>query len=561
MGVAALIMHERNNHGTNGMEKALELNRLRFEALYELSQMVDRTVNEIKDFALEASLRITGSTVGYIYFMSEDETELSLHAWSRSVMDECSMPARQTVFKVADTGLWGEAARLRKPVITNDYAAPDPRKRGCPDGHVPVRRHMNIPLLDQGRIVLIAGVGNKVDEYGEEDVRQLTLLMDGMWRIIRKKQADEALLAAVRRAEDEKARSNAIIAALGEGLVIRDREYRVIYQNEMHTALIGDSRGEQCYKAYYGRDRACDACPVDAALGDGQVHAFCKVISVGGREVHLEVTASPVKDAEGTFVAGIELVRDVTERKHAEEAIRTLNRDLRQRAAELAAMNGELEAFNYSLSHDLKGPLTGIYTAAQALDAEYGDVMGEKGAFFIASMLKSSERMEEIIDAMLMLGRVGRSDLNLEQVDLSVMSEEILLRLAVEHPERSVAISVGTEVTVTGDPHLMRVVLENLLGNAWKYTQHVRDARIEFGVAANGGERVLFVRDNGAGFDMAHAAELFVPFRRLHDQREFEGTGVGLATVQRIVQRHGGRVWGEGEPGRGASFHFTLGEG
>ena len=553
-------MNERNDKGSIAAEKALELNRLRFEALYELSQMADKPVKEIKDFALEASLSITGSKVGYIYFLSEDETELSLHAWSRSVVDECGMPARQTVFKVADTGLWGEAARLRRPVITNDYAAPDPRKKGVPPGHVPIRRHMNIPLVDDGRIVLIAGVGNKEDEYGDEDVRQLTLLMDGMWRIIRKKQDDEALRAAVRRAEDEKARTEAIIAAIGEGIIIRDREYRVIYQNEMHKALIGDRKGEHCYTAYCGRDRVCDVCQVDAALQDGQIHAFCKVISVGGREVHLEVTASPVRDAEGAIVAGIELVRDVTERWRAEEAIRQLNWNLRQRATELAAMNQELEAFNYSLSHDLKSPLAGIYSAAQCLENDFGDVVGERGAFYLGCVQKASERMEEIIDAMLMLGRVGRSDLNLEQVDLSAMAREILMRQAMEHPERSVEISVATDVTVTGDHHLMRVVLENLLGNAWKYTQQARDARIEFGVMPCGTERVCFVRDNGAGFDMAHAQELFIPFRRLHDQREFEGTGVGLATVQRIVQRHGGRVWGEGAPGKGATFCFTLGE-
>ena len=150
------LMNERNDKGSIAAEKALELNRLRFEALYELSQMADKPVKEIKDFALEASLSITGSKVGYIYFLSEDETELSLHAWSRSVVDECGMPARQTVFKVADTGLWGEAARLRRPVITNDYAAPDPRKKGVPPGHVPIRRHMNIPLVDDGRIVLMS---------------------------------------------------------------------------------------------------------------------------------------------------------------------------------------------------------------------------------------------------------------------------------------------------------------------------------------------------------------------------------------------------------------------
>ena len=174
-------------------EENLHLNNARFETLYKLSQMINEPAKVIKDFALEAGVSMTKSKIGYIYFMNEDETELTLHAWSKDVMKECAMVEKLVVYKLEETGLWGEAARQRRPIITNDYETPDPHKKGCPKGHVPIKRHMNIPLIDNGKIVLIAGVGNKEEEYKEEDVKQLTLIMDGMWKIIRKKKTDDEL--------------------------------------------------------------------------------------------------------------------------------------------------------------------------------------------------------------------------------------------------------------------------------------------------------------------------------------------------------------------------------
>lgn len=267
---------------------------------------------------------------------------------------------------------------------------------------------------------------------------------------------------------------------------------------------------------------------------------------------------TPIHDDAGKIVSHVCVVRDISERKRTEDEISNLNRDLQRRATELAAANRDLEAFGYSLSHDLKSPLTGIYSAAQALAEVYTEHLDETGRYFIDGIRASCERMEEIINAVLLLSRISRSELQHDEIDLSACARGILLRLRMEEPCRTVTWTIAPEVKAVGDPRLVKSVLENLLGNAWKYTRKTPDAHIEIGTILHGGEEAYFVRDNGAGFSMVDADKLFKPFQRLHRDGEFEGTGIGLATVQRIIQRHGGRLWGVGTPGEGAAFYFTL---
>jgi PAS domain S-box-containing protein len=266
----------------------------------------------------------------------------------------------------------------------------------------------------------------------------------------------------------------------------------------------------------------------------------------------------PIFAENGDFLGTRGNNRDITERKRAEEVIRSLNTDLQGRATELAAINQELASFGYTLSHDLKTPLTAVYLAAQELTEMYVDQLDETGSFFVASICKSSERMVDLIDAMLQLARVSQSVIQHEETNLSGLAKKILLRLQMEHPERKVECVVAPKITARGDARLLESALENLLGNAWKYTRKLPEARIEFGTAVQDGEKRHYVRDNGAGFSMEQAEKLFLPFSRLHRPEEFEGSGIGLATVQRIVQRHGGRIWAESEPGRGATLYFTL---
>src|SRR5215211_767860 len=240
------------------------------------------------------------------------------------------------------------------------------------------------------------------------------------------------------------------------------------------------------------------------------------------------------------------------------------SRDLEHANRELEEANRELEAFSYSVSHDLRAPLRTIDGFSQILVEDYADKLDEDGEDYLGRVRAASQHMDNLIDDLLDLSRVGRGPLRREAVDLSALAAAIIEELGISQPEREVEFVTEEGLTAFADANLLTVALENLLGNAWKFTSKRPHARIEFGGAprAEPGEQAsFFVRDNGVGFEMAYSDKLFGPFQRLHGSDEFEGTGIGLATVQRIVRRHGGRVWAEGEAGRGATFFFTLGGG
>lgn len=495
----------------------------------------------------------------------------------------------------------------------------------------------------------------------------------------------EALHVATLKAEEEKVRSETIIAAIGDGLSIQGADFRVLYQNEKHKELVGgDFAGEHCYKAYNSREMVCPECPIAVCVRDGLVHKVEKRAVLAGKAAHIEVIASPLRDQSGRIIAGIELIRDIsqskqaeeaverqarflqqlidtipspifykdagyrfmgcntafeeciglpkdevigktfhdflsgeeadvyhtkdvelfarpgiqvyeaeircakefrrsvifnkatltdtdgalagmvgvvidiTERKDAEDKIRSLNKALAFRAAELAAANRELEAFSSSASHDLRSPLTRIYSAAQLLKETSVHMLDETGQSLVQTICDGCEDMEELIDALLGLSRVTSSGMSRAECDLSGLAGVIAAQMQIAEPGRCVNFVIAPDLADNGDPRLIRALLENLLANAWKYTRKAAGARIEFGARRENSERVYFVRDNGAGFEMEKADRLFRPFQRLHDYSDFKGTGIGLATVKRIVERHGGRIWGEGEVGRGATFHFTL---
>jgi two-component system, sensor histidine kinase and response regulator len=226
---------------------------------------------------------------------------------------------------------------------------------------------------------------------------------------------------------------------------------------------------------------------------------------------------------------------------------------------DLEHKNRELESFSYAVSHDLRAPLRRIDSFSRAVLETQGDRLDEAGQLFLSRVREASRQMSQLIDDVLYLSRVTRAELRDQEVDLSSLADLALARLKEGEPGRQVETKVRPAVIVTGDGQLLRIALENLLENAWKFTAKQLTARIEFGVTQVGGEPTYFVRDNGAGFDMTYADRLFGPFQRLHSHDEFPGTGIGLATVQRIIHRHGGRVWAEGLVGQGATFQFTLG--
>ena len=245
-------------------------------------------------------------------------------------------------------------------------------------------------------------------------------------------------------------------------------------------------------------------------------------------------------------------VLDLTEQKRAEEKVK-------QYAQALEEANRELESFSHSVAHDLRAPLRSIDGFSQAVMEDHGDQLGEEGNKNLSLVRESAQHMAELIDDLLALSRVTLSELSRETVDVSALARTTITRLQQGQPHRRVEVVIPEGLTAQADRRLLGVAFDNLFGNAWKFTSKQEEARIELGVTSKDGAPVYFVRDNGAGFDMAFASKLFGVFQRLHSTTEFEGTGIGLATVRRVISRHGGRVWAEGEVNRGATIYFTLG--
>ncbi len=275
------------------------------------------------------------------------------------------------------------------------------------------------------------------------------------------------------------------------------------------------------------------------------------------------------RDSNGNVVGLRGTAQDITERKLGEEEIRKLNQELEsrviERTAQLEAVNKELEAFSFSVSHDLRAPLRSIDGFSHALLEDYHDEIDEEGKNYLQRIRSAAQRMAQLIDDLLSLSRIGRSEINIQQVDLSKIVQQIADDLHANEPDRKVNFIIQKSIIVQGDSHLLRIVLENLIGNAWKFTSKHPTARIEFGVKPQKEISVYFVRDDGAGFDMRYTQKLFGAFQRLHTISEFPGTGIGLATVQRIIHRHGGKVWAEGKEENliagkagGATFYFTI---
>jgi len=276
-----------------------------------------------------------------------------------------------------------------------------------------------------------------------------------------------------------------------------------------------------------------------------------RYIHKSGKIVWADVSAFLQKDKKGKPLFIVTSNNDITERKRAYEALELVN-------TQLETANKELESFSYSVSHDLRAPLRSIDGFSQALLKDYNDNLDETGKDFLRRVRAASQKMANLIDDLLKLSRIARSEMHRERVNLTMVARETAEELQKTQPARRVEFIIADGVTAYGDPHLLRVGMENLLGNSWKFTGKNPAARIEFGATHGDGRAVYYIRDNGVGFDMAYADKLFGAFQRLHPNSEFEGTGIGLATVQRIIHRHNGRVWAEGKINEGATFYFSL---
>lgn len=286
------------------------------------------------------------------------------------------------------------------------------------------------------------------------------------------------------------------------------------------------------------------------------------IVSKNGERRIILLSAVKINDEKGKWINSISVHRDITERKKAEEELIIYKNHLEElvdeRTARLESINKELESFSYSVSHDLRAPLRAIDGFGQALVEEYADKLGEEGIHYVDRIRKATKKMGALIDDMLRLSRISRMPITKQKVNLSEIAKEILNELSKLDKERKIKIKVQEDINVIGDYNLLKIMLDNLLNNAWKFTSKTEEAIIEFGRIREKEKDIYYIKDNGVGFDSSYVDRLFTPFNRLHSEEEFPGTGIGLANVKRIINMHGGNVWAEGKVGQGATFYFTI---
>jgi PAS domain S-box-containing protein len=534
-------LHRRNVH----LDAAMKVTDIAMSAL-ELDDLLDAILRRL--------IELTGADTSVILLNEGDllRARTSFRAGEKA-------HKRYTI--PVGKGFAGTIAQTRKSLYIRD-AQSDPlvvdesvRRRG-------IRSMLGTPIVYNDELIGVLHIDwLDIHQWSEDDLQLLNLVADGSGMAIVNTRLREELRKA--------SQLRSVLELAPDGIVIVDKDGSITFANSEAGKMFAYDAGEllgkpiealipERYRDRHVGHRADYAVePRTRPMGIGlELYGLRK----DGTEFPVEIALSPSwADGELTVTA---VIRDTTERKRAEEEIRRLNADLerrvRSRTAQLEAANKELEAFSYSVSHDLSAPLRLIDGFSRDLAKSYQDKLDDRGRKDIKWIRESTAKMADLIDDLLRLSRIGRAEMHFREVDLSAVTQSIAGDLQRQSKDRQVSFAIQPGVISRADDGLIRIVIQNLLENAWKFTSKIPEACIEFGTSEHGAERVYFVRDNGAGFAMTYADRLFTPFERLHTEAEFPGTGIGLAIVRRIINRHHGRVWAEGEVGKGATIYFTL---
>lgn len=443
--------------------------------------------------------------------------------------------------------------------------------------HLPqTRSELALPLISRG-VCFGALTVQSTEEaaFSDEDVAILQTMVDQVAGAIENARLFEEAhreleerRQAQRALEESRNLLSIIIDTLPTFFHVKDLDGRYIQVNKWSLndfrkdfgvdSMIGKSDFDFYSKEVAAQYRAEEMQVIET--GEPIVNKEQLDINLAGHRRWFLTTKAALKDAEGKIIGTVGAAQEITRQKEAEIALReardNLEQRVRERTIQLEAANRELESFAYSVSHDLRAPLRAIDGFSQALMEDYTSVFDNDGLDYLGRVRKASQRMGQLIDDLLMLSRVTRTELRKEQVNLSMIANEIIDELQQIDPRRELDMRIEENLTVNGDARLLQIALENLLNNAWKFTAQQDTTRIELGYNKESGE--YFIRDNGVGFDMTYVDKLFGAFQRLHTDEEFEGTGIGLATVRRIIHRHGGKIRAEGHINKGATFHFSL---
>ena len=569
-----LICVERDVSERELAEAELRRNEKRLDLLLQLYDRGEQAIGEITDMALQGAIDLTESELGYLYFYDENTRQFTLFSWSKVAMASCAILEKQTKYRLEETGLWGEAVRQRKAIITNDYDAPNPLKKGYPEGHVALRRHLNLPVIKQGEIVAVVGVGNKGSDYTEADVRQLKLYMDGLWTIIERKRAEEELahyragleeLVATRT--DELAKAEERYRALFNGssdavfvysLGAEGSKGNFIEVNDKACSLLGRSRGEILSfmpdELRGESDNKEESAQRLAAEGRAEYEAT--LIASDGRHISVEINARTVDLRDQRLV--IASARDITERKRGEEELK--------RAKEAAeAANRVKSEFLANMSHEIRTPLNAILGFASL--AQKTRTTPRQGDY-LAKIKNAGDTLLGLINDILDMSKIETDKLELECVDFSLgkILSSVCSMIEPRTRDKGIVFSLkvcdGLADGYRGDPLRLSQVLMNLASNAVKFTE---SGEVELSVRAierSDSDSLLefSVRDTGIGLLPEQLSRLFRPFSQADASttRRYGGTGLGLRISKRLVELMGGVIRVESESGVGSRFFFTV---
>jgi PAS domain S-box-containing protein len=527
------------------------------EARLRLMQYsLNHSLDELLDEMLNEAEKLTGSLISFVHFVDESQNALSLQNWSvRTKKEFCFTTGKDRHYPLTQAGMWADCIRLREPVIHNDYASM-PHRKGLPEGHAPVIRELVVPVFRGDLIKAVVGVGNKYTEYTKHDVDTIVLIASLGWEIAERKiiQAEQFKLL------------NIIESSLNEIYVFDKETLNFEYLNQGALLNIG-----------YTLDEMKNMTPLDikpeftepkfrrlvAPLISGESRMLnfeTKHRRKNGTEypveVHLQIH---IQNERSIFFA---IINDISRRKKAEDELRLLNEDLElrvvERTAKLQTAIRELESFSYSASHDLRTPLRALNGYASILAEDYSDVLDSEGIRMLNLIVDKANMMGDLIDDLLTFSRYSSQEANKANVDMQLMVDSVYRELINSPVQSNVEFHFHDLPTMECDAAMIRQVWINLIGNAIKFSSRKAKSIIEIGCKTEEDEMVFYVKDNGAGFDMAYASKLFLVFKRLPATKDYDGNGVGLAIVKRIIELHNGRVWAEGKVNEGATFYFSL---
>lgn len=550
-GMFADITEAKRNTEIN----AARLHLLQFAGDHTLDELLEETLNEAE--------RLTGSLIGFCHFVEADQKSLTLQTWSTRTKEEfCRAEGKGLHYSIDEAGVWAECVHQRRPVIHNDYASL-PNRKGMPDGHAELVRELVVPVLRGDAIRAILGVGNKRANYDEKDVEAVSLLAELAWEVAERKRTEAAL-------KEQHSTLRGIIDSAQALVFSVDRQYRYTSFNGAHASVMRAIYGADIEQGHslldymtLPEDREAARRNIDRALaGESLVEESYSGEELRSRQ-YFQVSHSPIRTADGEIIGVAVLAQDMTQRKRAEVEIRDLNEELEhrvmERTAQLETANKELEAFAYSVSHDLRSPLRHIEGFVGLLKRKMGTNLDEQTVHYMTTISDAARRMGTLIEDLLSFSRMGRSEMTRTSIDLGALVQDAIAEMEPETRGRRIHWVVSPLPPVAGDRAMLSLALTNLISNALKFTRLRETAEIQIGCDPNAAdETVIFVRDNGVGFDMRYADKLFGVFQRLHSAEEFEGTGIGLANVRRVIERHGGRAWAEGKVDGGATFYFSL---